>query len=571
MPAVRQWLTAVACSYPLYVAGQIVANVLPALSLALLPNYELHALRVRPLSLLARAGPANGASADVVHLILTLVMLGAGTTALVRISRRSQWVPGLALGLLGQATMQTPIQVLFFLRRLSTTDIAQLIAGLVLLLAGVSMMTRVAPQRFPRRLVLLLASFPLPLAILWFAFGSAGGIRGGPGLWLALPAAIISVLAACRRPQNAMPSNTKLPSWRAIGTGAAMTAALVLALPRAGEALSRRLSEHRLAGGRAAIAAIPPVPANAPYPKLFFQRGVNFTAEYPASYGSLASLEMLERLPAYGVDAIALVPYGSSSGQAPRVRLSTGAGSWETDEGIEILARMAHHLGMRVMLKPHLWSRGASRSRIELSDPADREQWFADYRAFLEHYARLATRIHADLLCIGVELESVTGYEDRWRRLTTRARELYPGPLVYAANFGAEFESITWWDALDYIGLDNYYPLPNDFSAADVEQRIATIQARYGRPVLFTEAGFASRRGSNKAPWDDSAGELSSEDQARGYESLFAGFYSKPWFAGAYWWKVGTNGYGGPTDGSHTPWRKPAMEVVRRWYVSGGR
>jgi len=150
-------------------------------------------------------------------------------------------------------------------------------------------------------------------------------------------------------------------------------------------------------------------------------------------------------------------------------------------------------------------------------------------------------------------------------------RELYPGPLVYAANFGAEFESIQWWDALDYIDLDNYYPLPDDFSTAEVEHRIGTVQARFGRPVLFTEAGFASRRGSNKMPWDDKNGELSTADQARGYEALFAAFYSRPWFAGAYWWKVGTNGYGGPADGSHTPWRKPAMEAVRRWYQNGAR
>jgi hypothetical protein len=33
-----------------------------------------------------------------------------------------------------------------------------------------------------------------------------------------------------------------------------------------------------------------------------------------------------------------------------------------------------------------------------------------------------------------------------------------------------------------------------------------------------------------------------------------------------YWWKVGSNGFGGPKDRSHTPWRKPAMEVVRKWY-----
>ena len=31
------------------------------------------------------------------------------------------------------------------------------------------------------------------------------------------------------------------------------------------------------------------------------------------------------------------------------------------------------------------------------------------------------------------------------------------------------------------------------------------------------------------------------------------------------------NGFGGPEDGSHTPWGKPAMDVVARWYLRGGR
>ena len=38
-----------------------------------------------------------------------------------------------------------------------------------------------------------------------------------------------------------------------------------------------------------------------------------------------------------------------------------------------------------------------------------------------------------------------------------------------------------------------------------------------------------------------------------------------------YVWKVGTNGFGGLNDGSHTPWDKPAMQVLRRWYQKPGR
>ncbi|HET7102290.1 MAG TPA: hypothetical protein VFJ52_14140, partial [Terriglobia bacterium] len=38
-----------------------------------------------------------------------------------------------------------------------------------------------------------------------------------------------------------------------------------------------------------------------------------------------------------------------------------------------------------------------------------------------------------------------------------------------------------------------------------------------------------------------------------------------------YWWKVGTNGFGGADDTSLTPWGKPAMQVVRKWYQDESR
>jgi len=51
-------------------------------------------------------------------------------------------------------------------------------------------------------------------------------------------------------------------------------------------------------------------------------------------------------------------------------------------------------------------------------------------------------------------------------------------------------------------------------------------------------------------------------------EALLRVFYHKPYFQGGYWWAVRTNnGQGGPEDGSHSPWGKPAMQVLARWYA----
>lgn len=304
--------------------------------------------------------------------------------------------------------------------------------------------------------------------------------------------------------------------------------------------------------------------------RVFFQRGVNFTAEWPDAYSSPHAEQMLRSFPAYGINAVALVPYGFARRDQPQIRM-LGRRGMERDESIRRMAHVAHEAGLKVMLKPQLWVRRSFPGELDFPSEPERAAWFEQYGLFVEHYAALARQIQADIFCVGVELARLTRYEAPWRRLIRRVREIYPGPLVYAANWGEEFERLRFWDALDYIGLNQYYPLPDDLSAAGLLERVAAVQRKYRRPVIFTEAGFASLEDSHRRPWDETRRAVSLEDQARAYEAVLKAFYHKPWFQGVYWWKIGSDGHGGPEDGSLTPWGKPAMDVVARWYRHGGR
>lgn len=301
-----------------------------------------------------------------------------------------------------------------------------------------------------------------------------------------------------------------------------------------------------------------------------FQRGVNYTAEFPDGYGSERARQILRSLPRYGVNAVAFVPYGFAPKGEPAVRFS-GTRSMEKDEAIAQLSEVARAAGMKILLKPQLWLRGGSTTDIDFPKEADRKQWFGQYRLFLEHYAGLAARIRADVFSVGVEFARMARYEAEWRSLIQRARQIYPGKLTYSAIQGPEFETTRFFDALDYIGLNNYYPLPDDLSTAAVVARVEAVQKKFGKPIIFPETGFTSLEAPHRQPWDETPRKISPEDQARCYEAIFQGFYKKPWFQGMYWWKVGTNGFGGLEDGSHTPWNKPAMKVVSRWYLRGGR
>jgi hypothetical protein len=297
-------------------------------------------------------------------------------------------------------------------------------------------------------------------------------------------------------------------------------------------------------------------------PRIFLHKGVNFTAEGRGGYSSASALDMLRELPKYGVNSIALVPYGMTRQGAADIRF----GGLERNEHIEIVAQQAHTLGMKVMLKPHIWMPGGFIGDLDFASDKEREAWFAHYRVFITHYARLAVKIRASVFCVGTELSKLSKHEKEWRSIILAVRKIYPGALTYAAVQGSEFETLAFWDALDYIGLNNYYPLPDDLSTSAVLTKVEAVQKKFRKPVMFPEAGFSSLEAPHREPWDETRRKLSMQDQARCYEAVYKAFWGKPWFKGIYWWKVGTDGFGGETDGSHTPWRKPAMDIVRRWY-----
>jgi hypothetical protein len=301
----------------------------------------------------------------------------------------------------------------------------------------------------------------------------------------------------------------------------------------------------------------------------FIQRGVNFTAERGVFYGAPDSLAMMERLPEFGVNAVALVPFGFMRPGDREVRYSPKK-SWERDDGIKALAKRARELGIKVMLKPHIWVPRSYPAAIDIPDPAARADWFASYGKFLDHYAALARDIDADLFCVGVELAKFTADEKEWRGLIRRVRGIYSGPLVYASTHGDEFTAIRFWDDLDYIGVNNYHPLDGKYS--EWVARVEQVQRQYRRPVLFPEAGFSSFPNGRREPWAEGPRRdpvVDLDEQAAAYDAMMRAFAGKPWLSGVYWWKVGTNGFGGPGDASHTPWNKPAMRVLQRWFLAG--
>ena len=314
-----------------------------------------------------------------------------------------------------------------------------------------------------------------------------------------------------------------------------------------------------------------------------FHKGVCYAHAWRGGgYGTPTSQLSLERLKRLGVDAVSLTPFGyQASLSSDEVHLANRFPGAETDEALAATTRAAHALGMRVMLKPHIWTRhGEWIGEQQLPDEAAWSRWLSSYRVFILHYAELAEREHMELLVIGTELVQASR-RDRpfWHKLIADIRGLYHGRLTYAANW--DEDGVCFWDLLDAVGVQEYEP-PVSREGATVEElragwqriaaKLAALAKKTGKPVLITELGYRPIREAATAPstWPEaSKGHYDPEMQATLYRVALEALRKVPEVRGVYIWKWFTDSRDedGPTDFS--PAGKPAENVLRLFF--GGK
>lgn len=258
-------------------------------------------------------------------------------------------------------------------------------------------------------------------------------------------------------------------------------------------------------------------------------------------------------------------------------------GRGSSDDRLITLTAMARDAGLEVAFVPTIGGfRGLSRNDIRMRTETDWSEWFRQYEQFVSDVAGLATTSGAAGLTIGMELRGTVAREQQWRAVAEAARNRFGGWLTYAANWD-DYQSVQWWDAVDYVGVQAYFELgaPPVGSTGNERQRFLRDQWRpirdrmegvsqaFDRPVLFTEIGYPSRVGGTERPWDwREDGEPDDSLQADAYTAAFQTFWNQPWFAGMYWWKWYASERLHARDWSHdyTPQNKPAQQVLADWY-----
>lgn len=101
-----------------------------------------------------------------------------------------------------------------------------------------------------------------------------------------------------------------------------------------------------------------------------------------------------------------------------------------------------------------------------------------------------------------------------WEGLISDLRHNYHGKITIAANFD-NYQEVAFWDKLDFIGINAYFPLRNSVNMAcqqknlqqsweEVFEEILAFREKAGvphHPILFTELGYGRHEGSTLKPW----------------------------------------------------------------------
>lgn len=257
-------------------------------------------------------------------------------------------------------------------------------------------------------------------------------------------------------------------------------------------------------------------------------------------------------------------------------------GQWfgETKAGVKQYVEELRKANIKTMLKPQIWVyHGEFTGYIEMKKEEDWKILEDSYSSFILDFTQLAQELEIEVLCIGTELEKFIEHRpEYWNNLILEIKKIYKGKLTYAANWD-EFKRTPFWDQLDFIGVDAYFPV-SDEKTPTVEQCIEgwkthkavikKLSDQYQKQVIFTEFGYRSVNYSGREPWkvDRSQNDVNMDAQVNTTKALFETFWEEEWFAGGFVWKWfhDYKNVGGKNNNRFTPQNKPTEEVIKFYY-----
>ena len=316
--------------------------------------------------------------------------------------------------------------------------------------------------------------------------------------------------------------------------------------------------------------------------------GFNYVADYDGAYTQANSLaNMIAETSSnsvaltvdYAIDPQTSTVYGDYN-------TSTTTGITESLADLTSTIQQAEAAGLSVLVRPLIdFSYNATQAMLVSGNgtvysdgdwrayynPTNVATFFASYQTMIVAEAKAAQAGGAQLFDIGTELDQLTGpqYLSYWTSIISAVRAVFHGQLTYSAisddslspwqwggtglakGTGDITTQVSFWNQLDYVGIDEYAiisnannggsnpdptlaqliagweDVPTDPTTYAMTGGLSLIQyyenvaAKTGKPLLFTELGYESAPDAASQPSGSSSTVYDPTLQANLYKAFF--------------------------------------------------
>ncbi len=287
--------------------------------------------------------------------------------------------------------------------------------------------------------------------------------------------------------------------------------------------------------------------------------------------------------PVLGVNAnwVTLMPFGFMKTESDTSIIFNSKKQWinERKEGIEKSVELFKNKKIKLMLKPQIWiPNGGFTGNIIMKSEKDWQNYEDNYEKFILFYAQIAQTSKCEMLCIGTELNVfITARPKYWDKLIIKIKKKYTGKITYAENWDT-YKSVPFLAALDYIGIDAYFPLDKaktptikaiEVAWQPIKSEIEKLASKHNKKIIFTEFGYQSKDFATLEPWDHSKTRVVNlKSQENALSAIFNQFWKEDWFAGGFLWKWYDNHEesGGINDDDYTVQNKTSEKIVKKQF-----
>lgn len=245
--------------------------------------------------------------------------------------------------------------------------------------------------------------------------------------------------------------------------------------------------------------------------------------------------------------------------------------------------KLARNEGMKV----------AFRFYVDLDDkewrchynPENKKEFFDKYNDELLALGRFLEKRKVEIFIIGAELCKITGKDmyGYWSQSIKHLRKVYKGKITYGANWGevdgvTEYSSLSFWNELDYIGIDHYLPYSSKLHINEILKlqkkefkKYLDFAKSFNKEILITEVGVPGVENGNELPFEwRNKGKSDQVGQSLAYESIFKTIKSLKGISGVLVWRSLSSYESTYGDRSkelgYELWRRKAWFTLRNFF-----